>query len=593
LLLVAAFAVVLVTVPLAGGRLSALADLTIRRVWALGLALGLQVVVVYVWPEGPGAVLAALHVASYFAAGWFVVGNGHIPGWWLIALGGLMNFAAIAANSGVMPASSSAVASAGLGDVPGRFANSAVVAEPKIAWLGDVFAVPAGWPLANVFSAGDVLLVAGGTVALHGVCRSRLAATGAGEFTGLLAERAFVRLWFAHVISSFAQWAIVVAVVSGAAEGNALVLVPVLVAVVGGAVLGGILGGPLLDRVAPGRSMAAVNLARAAAVATAAAYPDPLLLHLCVVTALLGAGEALWRATVGAAVPEIATARRVVAANALLSGAFCSAVIAGPALGAVVVAAGGRTTLALLVAGAFVASSAFTAGLQRGPGRRTDVPERSPRGDLAAGLRHARASRVVRGVLVVAGLMTLAAAGGVPPIIDAIATRSQALGPASGAWTLGVALGAAAVPAAASRWRPERLLPAGIAVLGVGTLGASQASAASSLAGLWLVAGCGVALATICCDSLLQECTPDPIRGRVLALGSAVGSGGLLAGVAFASGIEALAGGAMGLAASGALVFVAAAASVALVSAPPAAPARSGAARTATSAPSGAGSRPL
>jgi hypothetical protein len=70
-----------------------------------------------------------------------------------------------------MPASPTAVATAGLtGTGP---ANSAVVSEPRLAFLGDLFALPAGWPLHNVFSVGDVLLVAGAVLLVHRTAGSR------------------------------------------------------------------------------------------------------------------------------------------------------------------------------------------------------------------------------------------------------------------------------------------------------------------------------------------------------------------------------------------------------------------------------------
>jgi hypothetical protein len=60
-----------------------------------------------------------------------------------------------------------------LADDPG-FQSSAAVAEPRFAFLGDVFAIPASWPLGNVFSVGDVLIGAGLAWGLHRVCGSRL-----------------------------------------------------------------------------------------------------------------------------------------------------------------------------------------------------------------------------------------------------------------------------------------------------------------------------------------------------------------------------------------------------------------------------------
>jgi hypothetical protein len=38
-----------------------------------------------------------------------------------------------------------------------------------------VFAVPSSWPVSNVFSVGDVILVIAALLALHCLCGSRLA----------------------------------------------------------------------------------------------------------------------------------------------------------------------------------------------------------------------------------------------------------------------------------------------------------------------------------------------------------------------------------------------------------------------------------
>ncbi len=58
-------------------------------------------------------------------------------------------------------------------DDPG-FRNSAAVAHPRLAFLGDVFAVPASWPLSNVFSVGDLLIAVGLAWGLLRICGSRL-----------------------------------------------------------------------------------------------------------------------------------------------------------------------------------------------------------------------------------------------------------------------------------------------------------------------------------------------------------------------------------------------------------------------------------
>jgi hypothetical protein len=160
-------------VPLLGGRLGALAEVRLRLPWALPAALALQVVALDL-PGVPGWLRPPLHVGSYLVAGAFLVANRRLPGMPLVGIGAAANLLAIAANGGVMPASPSALAAAGLPPDPPGFANSAALADPRLAFLGDVLAIPAGWPLANVFSVGDVLIAAGAAVALHSACCPRL-----------------------------------------------------------------------------------------------------------------------------------------------------------------------------------------------------------------------------------------------------------------------------------------------------------------------------------------------------------------------------------------------------------------------------------
>ena len=97
---------------------------------------------------------------TYVVAAAFVVVNRHVAGLWLLALGGAANGVTIALNHGTLPADPHALEVAGISS-RGRFVNSGVLEHPVLGWLGDVFAVPQGVPLANVFSAGDVLVVAG------------------------------------------------------------------------------------------------------------------------------------------------------------------------------------------------------------------------------------------------------------------------------------------------------------------------------------------------------------------------------------------------------------------------------------------------
>jgi Family of unknown function (DUF5317) len=165
----------LATVPLAGGRLGALADVRFRAPWLALAAIAVQILVISIVPQGAGWAHHAGHLASYALIAAFLWTNRELPYLWLAAVGGALNLAAIVANGGVMPADPDALAAAGVHQTAGEFANSTAVAHPRLGFLGDVFAVPASWPVSNVFSAGDVVLVIAALLALHCVCGSRVA----------------------------------------------------------------------------------------------------------------------------------------------------------------------------------------------------------------------------------------------------------------------------------------------------------------------------------------------------------------------------------------------------------------------------------
>jgi hypothetical protein len=164
----------LATVPLAGGRLGALADVRFRMPGLALAAIAAQIVVISILPRGAGWGHDAAHLASYGLIAGFLWVNRSLPFLWLAAIGGGLNLVAIAANGGVMPADPDALAAAGVDQQAGDFANSTALAHPHLSFLGDVFAVPSSWPVSNVFSVGDVILVVAALLALHRVCGSRL-----------------------------------------------------------------------------------------------------------------------------------------------------------------------------------------------------------------------------------------------------------------------------------------------------------------------------------------------------------------------------------------------------------------------------------
>lgn len=166
------FAVALV--PLGGGRLRRLWTLQLRSPWLLWLALGAQVVLI-AFPGEETSWRIALNVATYPLGLAWVWRNRDVPGMWLVGLGAACNLTAILANGGVMPVSARALEVAGITTDPDLFTNAAVLADPKLLFLGDVVPTPPWLPFANVVSVGDVLIVLGLAYGIHRVARSRLA----------------------------------------------------------------------------------------------------------------------------------------------------------------------------------------------------------------------------------------------------------------------------------------------------------------------------------------------------------------------------------------------------------------------------------
>src|SRR3954470_22099939 len=74
-LLLAAVVLGVATVPLAGGKLSRLADVRVRLVPAIFGALAIQVVIVSLLPGGSPVLHRILHIGSYVLAGAFLFAN--------------------------------------------------------------------------------------------------------------------------------------------------------------------------------------------------------------------------------------------------------------------------------------------------------------------------------------------------------------------------------------------------------------------------------------------------------------------------------------------------------------------------------------
>jgi len=173
-LLLAVVILSVLTVRLGGGSLSALGRVHLRCAPAIFGALAIQIAIISVVPGGSPWLHRVLHIGSYALAAVFVLANRRLAGIRMLALGATLNLTAILANDGVMPASRSALRTAGLLTSATGFVNSAAVPHPRLLFLGDILPVPHAVPFANVYSIGDVCIAIGVAIAVHGLAGSRL-----------------------------------------------------------------------------------------------------------------------------------------------------------------------------------------------------------------------------------------------------------------------------------------------------------------------------------------------------------------------------------------------------------------------------------
>jgi predicted MFS family arabinose efflux permease len=533
-------AICIASVPLSGGRLLALGDLRFRAAWAIFAAIGIQILIISVVPDALPGVLPFVHISSYLFAGYFIFANRHVPGVWLIGLGGAMNFAAIVANGGTMPASASAMETAGLlKHLPGEYLNSAALGNPSLAFLGDIFAVPKSVPFHNVFSLGDITIALGTVLGMHRICGTRLLPSAEGEFSSLLRQPGFRRVWAGQAASSVGDFVYALAIlVSLTAHGaGAQVLATLLIVEVAAAAASGLLASPLIDRFSRKRLMIGTDLLRAIAVLSVLLVPSPSLLHFYVVAGVLGALRAIFKPSLRASLPNLVPKNLLIAANSLVTMTFHIALMAGPAIGGLLAAHFGLKPALAVNMATFIFSASLLTGVR--------IPRVAKSGDdpvigeLVQGIRYCFTTPLVRGIIAVTGLAMLAAAIKTPLeplfILKNIGGPPQALGFTEGCWGAGMVLGSIAAPAIARRWQRQRLLGFGFGVIGTAVLVGSQASALFPILVLWLVAGGANAVVNVSYTSLLQESASDRLRGRVVAaaeaaLDMAFIAGALLAG---------------------------------------------------------------
>jgi MFS family permease len=342
------------------------------------------------------------------------------------------------------------------------------------------------------------------------------------SFAALRSQRAFMRLWAARLAGTSAAQMLMVAVawqmydLTGSAWDLGLVgllqFLPALALV--------LVAGHVVDRHHRARIVALALLVQAAVAALLGwavlneAMSRPLLLGISVV---LGGVRAFQMPAQQALTPVLVPAELLPRALAFSAAGLQAAIIAGPAIGGLVYAAG-----AVYTYGSSFGLLLLAAGLCFGV-RYAHAPQIEPVSwqRLVAGIRYVVRNKVVLGATTLDLFAVLL--GGAVALLPVYAKDILHVGPFGlGLLRASPALGAFAMSLVLTRWPPARRAGATL-LLAVAGFGAATAvfgistSFALSMAAL-AMAGALDMVSVVIRQSLVQLETPDEVRGRVAAV---------------------------------------------------------------------------
>lgn len=363
----------LVFAVLLGGRPSRLVDVSFRLAWTVPVALAIQIVIFSRLGDGlEPRTIEELHVASYVILLGFAAANLRVRALVPVLLGLAANATAILANHGLMPVSPGAARTVGIS--PGVHDN-VFVGDGRLAFLGDVFALPSEFPLANVFSVGDILIGIGMMlfVVLVAIQDGGEPAIEPARLLEPLRTSSYRVLAAGKLVSHAGDWITLTALVgwvydTTGSTGQASLL---LLARLAPPVLGGGIAALVVDRLPKQRLLVWIELARGLAVA-GALYGVVSGDRTVVFAALAASGglAAISNACVPSLLPSLLPAEQLASANAGLGIAKDGAMAAGALGSALILSAVGVSAALIVDVGTFAVSlvlfSLIRAPLARG-----------------------------------------------------------------------------------------------------------------------------------------------------------------------------------------------------------------------------------
>jgi len=297
-----------------------------------------------------------------------------------------------------------------------------------------------------------------------------------------------------------------------------------LIAVFLPTVLVGIVVGPLLDRLSRRRLMIASDLLRAAVFVALPFVHQPAA--LVALAGVAGLGNAVYRPTVNAAMPNLLAEDDLERGNALFQTVENMAWAVGPIVGGAIVAASGTHAAYWINAASFVFSALL---IRLIPARRlqSDVPvSRGHWRDIADGLSFVRASQALRVILLAWSVEMIAVAcvnvGEVIIAKDSFNAGDFGYGLLFGASGVGLAIGSFFGGMLAERRAVAVLYGPSMVLAGLGYLVASGAPNVWVATPLVVVAGVGSGAAALYNVLLIQRSVPDSFRGRAFTLAMSV-----------------------------------------------------------------------